>query len=537
MQLDSLQIELRPRTNAQALDLGFALLRQHAGAAYRAWLALWLPLMALCAAASALAPAWTGWWVLAAWWLRPLLERAPLYVLSRAVFGEPVSPRAALRAWPGQLAGGWFQLMTWGRPIAAGRGLMVPVWQLEGARGKLARARLRALVRDGGGSSAFWFGVVCFQFELVLQVGVITLVGKFLDAGGGANPFGFLYANGGAADVDLLRVLMLLGCSVAGAVVGPIYTACTFTLYLNRRARLEAWDIELVLRQIVAPAARPARALAALLAPLLLPVLLGVALLQPAPAQAAAAPAAAAASAAPAPAAPAAAAETCDLSDLRRVEPLARGDAADPGQAAVRASVDAIYARQDMRGYECARHWMLKDRSKPEPAPLPADWTLLAQILRAVFIAAALAAVSWLAWRYRDRLPAFKRTRARGATEVAGLDIRASSLPADVIGAVRALWHAHERRAALALLYRATLARLVEDDGLQLYVGATEGDCQRLARRQLRAERSAAVDAATGAWLGAAYGERWPGDAALEDLCTAWQAQFGAPAAERTVKP
>ena len=535
MELDKLQIELRPRTNAQALDLGFALLREHAGAVYRSWLALWLPLMALCAVASALLPEWTGWWVLAAWWVRPLLERAPLYVLSRAVFGEPVSPRAALRAWPRQLAGGWFQLMTWGRPIAAGRGLLVPVWQLEGARGKLARARLRALVRDGGGSSAFWFGVVCFQFELVLQLGVITLVGKFLDAGGGANPFSFLFSNGSVADVDLLRVLMLLGASVAGAIVGPIYTACTFALYLNRRARLEAWDIEIVLRQIVAPAARPARALSAMLVPLLLPVLLGAALLQSVPVQARQASAGAAASAS---VSSKAAADVCDLSELPGIKPLARGADADPAEAKLRREVDALYATEALRGYDCARHWTLKDRSKPNPEPLPPDFTVLAQILRALLIAAALAAVGWLAWRYRDRLPAFKRTRARGATEVAGLDIRASSLPADVPAAVRALWHANERRAALALLYRATLARLVEDDGLQLYVGATEGDCLRLAHAQLRAERSAAVDAATGAWLGAAYGDRWPDDAAVAALCAAWQLQFDARVpTDRAVNP
>src|SRR5690606_22912206 len=33
-------------------------------------------------------------------------------------------------------------------------------------------------------------------------------------------------------------------------VWGPIYVACGFTLYLNRRTALEAWDIELVLRRL-----------------------------------------------------------------------------------------------------------------------------------------------------------------------------------------------------------------------------------------------------------------------------------------------
>ena len=86
MQLDKLRLDLRPRSNAQGLDLGFALL--HAGGAdvWRAWLALWLPLSAL---AVLIGWHWNtafGW--LLPWWLLPLLERAPLHVLARQVFGE-----------------------------------------------------------------------------------------------------------------------------------------------------------------------------------------------------------------------------------------------------------------------------------------------------------------------------------------------------------------------------------------------------------------------------------------------------------------
>jgi hypothetical protein len=249
-------------------------------------------------------------------------------------------------------------------------------------------------------------------------------------------------------------------------------------------------------------------------------MLIGAALLQPAPAQAASA------------ASSASAAEGCDLSELRERAPLARGADADAAQAAVRRSTDAVFASADLRGYDCERRWVFKDKTKPPPREPPPDLAWLAQLLRALLIAAAAGAVIWLVWRFRDRLPVFKRGQARAATEVAGLDIRASSLPADVAAAVCALWQAGERRGALALLYRATLARLVEDDGLQLHQGATEGDCLRLARRQLRPERYLAADAATTVWLAGAYGDRWPSNATVAALCAAWQAQFApAPAA------
>ncbi|UUZ49460.1 hypothetical protein LP420_03950 [Massilia sp. B-10] len=48
---------------------------------------------------------------------------------------------------------------------------------------------------------------------------------------------------------------MLAIYATASAIIAPIYTACGFTLYLNRRASLEAWDLELQLRQITRPAA------------------------------------------------------------------------------------------------------------------------------------------------------------------------------------------------------------------------------------------------------------------------------------------
>lgn len=254
MQLDKLRLDLRPRSNAQGLDLGFALL--HAGGAdvWRAWLALWLPLCALAACISWHWPgAELGW--LLPWWLRPLLERAPLHVLSRQVFGDRANWRDALRAWPRELGGGWFRMLTWWRPFMAGRGLHQPVWVLEGARGSVATARRATIARGGSGLSAFTFGVVCLGFELVLMMGVLSLLSLFM-SNESPDPFALLTTNDTA---PWQAALNTAAWGLAGAIVGPIYTACTFTLYLNRRATLEAWDLEIVLRQLRAPV-RPAGA-------------------------------------------------------------------------------------------------------------------------------------------------------------------------------------------------------------------------------------------------------------------------------------
>jgi len=528
MQLDKLRLDLRPRSNAQGLDLGFALL--HAGGAdvWLAWLALWLPLSALAVLISWHWPGTVFGWLLP-WWLRPLLERAPLHVLARQVFGEQTSWRAALRAWPRELGGGWFRMLTWWRPFMAGRGLHQPVWVLEGARGKVATARRATIARNGTGSAALMFGSTCSTFEGVLMMGILALIGLFLPSAT-PNPFATFTLEDHAA---LQSALGTGAWCLAAAVIGPVYTACTFTLYLNRRATLEAWDLEIVLRQLRAPAhagARPmARRAAALLmaAPLLAMAMLGM----PPPVQAAGPAAARAASAAP---------TDCDPPKFLEIEGNGRGPDLSPEQAQMRRQLDQVYANEDLRGYRCAEQWELRvppeeEKKKDKSRPLLPRWlaAILAGVFKAAVIFGAIALVAWLLWRYAAplRFNFSAAPAAKLATEVGGLDIREESLPDDVAGAVRALWQQGQQRAALALLYRATLSRLVSRQSLTLHQGDTEGECLAHARNAhaagtLDAASLALADQATTLWLNAAYGARWPAADTVHALCGSWHAHF-----------
>ena len=515
MRLDQLQIALRPRAHAQALDLGFALLRAHAGPVYRAWLALWLPLMAIGAALAWWHLPYGSWWLLAVWWLRPLLERLPLYVLSRLVFGETVGWRDAVRAWPGQLGGGWLRMLTWWRPWMTGRGLYQPVWQLEQARGDMAAERRRVIGRNGTGRAAVMFGLACAHFEWVLQLGLASFISYFASEQAGFSPFAFLANN--RLDNHLQGLMMVLCYSVGGGIIAPFYSACCLTLYLNRRATLEAWDLEIALRQIAPPAsASKPRTLAALL-PLMLVAILA-AILLPSPAAQAAPPEA-----------------SCVAPSLPKDIHGQRDDAHDAGQAALRDEVDRLYATPALRGYVCELAWHEKNPAPRQPASQPVqatDLSWLATLLRGALIGGAICLAAWLLYRYRDRWTGFSvADRPAMATMIAGLDIRADSLPDDVAASVLRLWSDGQQRAALALLYRATLSRLVQQDRLALTEGATENDCLRLAqqarqRGALTPERCAVAADATALWLNGAYGRRWPDSATLHASCAAWQAQF-----------
>ena len=101
------------------------------------------------------------------------------------------------------------------------------------------------------------------------------------------------------------------------------------------------------------------------------------------------------------------------------------------------------------------------------------------------------------------------------------------SLPDDVGQAALTLWQQGEQRASLALLYRASLARLLER-GVPLKEGNTEQECLYLAQRLERELRLSPATLGyfaglTAAWRQLAYGHLPPGEQEGRDLCTQWQ--------------
>ena len=130
--LSATTIVLRTRRHWQALDLGFALAREHAGMLYGSWLMLTLPIALLLSLALPRAP-------LAAlflfWWLKPWYERLPLLYLSKVVFGARLSGRqlasALLRSCRVQL----LSTLIW-RRLSATRSLDQPIALLEGEIGR-----------------------------------------------------------------------------------------------------------------------------------------------------------------------------------------------------------------------------------------------------------------------------------------------------------------------------------------------------------------------------------------------------------------
>jgi len=513
MRLDLISIALRQRNPWESMDLGIALVRRHAGAIWRPWLLLTLPFF--------VAFNLVGWWFemlwlapLFLWWLKPLFDRVPLFVLSRAVFGTVPGTRQTLRSrelWSLKPLLGW---LTW-RRLHPARSLLLPVDMLEGLTGSRRRTRNGVLQRAVN-SQAFGLTFACLGFELALVLSAWTLCllfvpTEFLSASARELWQVFVEDPPAWARICVNGVLWL-----AMGAVEPFYVGAGFGLYLNRRTQLEAWDVELSFRRL----ADRARQAAASSAGLVLVVLCLAGGLAPAPAMASVA--------------------TEKESKAQPITPQQYvGDAAwqtpDPrfGRSIDKAMRDPLLSPKQ----EVTR-WQLKNKPKPDkkkPAPKPGWLGFLAMVVGAIWeyglwILAALL-LAFVLWRLPRWLPwVQERVRPEAPpSEIIEHAIEApSTLPDDVPAAARALWEAEHRREALALLYRASVERVAERLGAPFPPGATEAECLRRARRLPSAELQQQFSRVVRTWQAAAYAWRFPDSAQFDALLESWQRDFGA---------
>src|SRR5437016_389365 len=179
MQLERLSLDLRRRNGWETLDLGLAMLRAWRKPVLLAWCATYWPFALLI---TLVLWQWPGIAALIVWWCKPLFDRILLFVYSQAVFGTLPSVREVWRALPGLilrtrlLAGLTVYRFSWARP------LFLPVWQLEGQRGKAAAARRRVIGARAHGYAG-WLTLFCSNFVLVLWVSSFALIAMFAPEG------------------------------------------------------------------------------------------------------------------------------------------------------------------------------------------------------------------------------------------------------------------------------------------------------------------------------------------------------------------
>ena len=243
MQIDALALRLRPRTPYEAADLGTRLCQSAARDVYRCYLVVAIPAFALCLATVEIAYWLPAFMVML---LKPWLDRTILFVLSRAAFGQRTSLgdlwRAQGQVWWSQL----FITFLW-RPLSPWRSFTQPVYQLEGLR--FGQIRKRVLqIRRRRSSAAFFMTFVYKLCEISLTFAVASLLYWFAPRGQAPDLIEMFSSQG-----EWTYALLFAGASALVVLfLEPFYVASGFTMYLSRRAELEAWDIEQEFRRAFA---------------------------------------------------------------------------------------------------------------------------------------------------------------------------------------------------------------------------------------------------------------------------------------------
>ncbi|MCK7597833.1 hypothetical protein M0G74_11180 [Microbulbifer sp. CAU 1566] len=528
MNLDRLAVHARLRSNWESVDLGILLARRH-------WLQmaiLWLlPAAAIFLLLALLFPDSPNWVATFLWWLKPMFERLPLLVLSRALFAEHISYRQALGLFRRANGRDWFSWLSW-RRISFTRSFDMPVTVLENSTGKARTTRL-ALLHRKTASTASWLHIVGAHIEMILILGLAALFYllipeqleiDWLPILSQQDPIYSWIANG--------STLLIM------AAVAPFYIGGGFMLYIGRRVDLEAWDIEIHFRKMRArldskkhAATDKSRAhdkpTVGATSALVCAVILGSAALMGTPQPALADP----------------------------VTPTHAQELIDETLAE-----EAFHQTESVSGWRLKEfesreyrfpEWMIAfiefleglggdDEVEADTETDGAIGPLLAGIIEVLLWAIAATLVLYLLWQFRHTIRrgiGFRPRNKAGSTQqrpqtLFGLDVRSESLPDDVTAEVLKLWHSGAQREALGLLYRASLSHLISHFECDFQDHFTEAECAQLVREE--AEQDARLQPAlvqffgllTATWQQQAYAHRPPASTKLESLCDQWQSVF-----------
>ncbi|NMZ49873.1 DUF4129 domain-containing protein [Pseudomonas poae] len=510
MRLSDASCVIRPRTPWEAMDLGVLMAREHRLLLMASWAIVSLPLFILLSAVFWKYPSTA---VLVFWWLKPAFDRLPLYILSKSLFGETPSVKQAVRQWPRLLKGQLLSSLIW-RRLSLSRSFVMPVSQLEGLDGDARQKRLGVLLQRNGGA-ARWLTLLGMCLEVTLWFGAMAL-------------FYLLIPQQIELDWDWQRLAQASGSQalwlehMSNAFYAlilvfwePIYVACGFSLYLNRRTVLEAWDLELVFRRL--------RDRLGSVAPLLL--LVAGLMLAPFFSQSSMA-----ADASPSkPVSTQAASQS--IKTLLEKPPFKNPETV----TRYRFGEEKTAVKNQARGDGKLPAWLeaLLDNFNSS------SFKHLARGLEVLLWSLLAGGVALLVWRYRDWLRTFVSRRGPlnldtdlpVPTQLFGLAVGAETLPDDIASAAAQLWPTQPRE-ALGLLYRGLLSRLLHDFNLPLTNADTEGQVLERIEHLQQPDLLSFSNDLTRHWQNLAYGHRLPPAFAQQQLCSDWRSLFNAGAAQ-----
>lgn len=484
MRLEDVTAEIRPRVPWESIDLGCALARRHLGAVLKAWSLTVIPLWLLMALLLRNHPVLL---ILCVWWLKPIYDRIPLLVVSRALFGDVPKVMEVVRAWPKIMVRRlWFALVV--SRFSPARSLSLPVAELEGLRGKAYSQRVDLLERNGG-EGATMATLAGLLLEAVAGFGMIMFVMMIVPNEVSSRWFSgiidfFNYSELADVPTGFFWLMALLYMATI-TLMAPFYVSAGFALYINSRTLTEGWDIELAFKRLGTRLASGGQTLS-----MLILVAIGFA--------------------------------------FGGLAPVAHAD------DACQESIQEVVSDEDFTVYQRYVDVPVDDGSSSSGSWLSGSVTptfmgVFGLILFYVILGLVIGGAIYLIYANRyvfqgvrvgRILPELPKT-----TAVMGMDVRLKSLPDDVAEAARKAWCDGDYQLALSLLYRGSIAWLIHRADLPIEEGDTEGDCLRRVMALTDGNTVKYFTDLTGMWIAVAYGKKIPDEQAMIELCDRWPFQ------------
>lgn len=493
MQIDKISVALRPRTAWEAIDLGFGMARVWWAPIFKSWLLVALPVFLILSAALYQYPLIAS---IIFWWLKPAYEQLPLMYLSRALFQQPPSMRELISEHRTRIFRQLFANVIW-RRLSLIRSFTAPVAQLENLSGKQRHDRIQVLTLDYKGAG--WLTVVGVHIETIMYFSIIALIW-------------FCIPEQVEVEIwfDEHLLLVEFGSNVAyfigAAIMAPFYVSSGFSLYLNRRAQLEGWDIELEFRQLQNRLSKH-RPRASGFAASIFALLAAFSLLVP---------------------------------EVNAEEQALQSEHRPPVVSATKAKnlITEVLADDDFGEIEKISNWKYIgeiDDTENKPLDFNSNFLLLlaqmGEILLWVFVAILIILVLYNLprWKQSVKWGTSRSPRIEPPPKILfGLDITEESLPDNIAEEALRMFQENKIRESLSLLYRGSLAALVNKYGVSLKESDTEGEC---AARVVNSDIENVADFfndLTQIWIQLAYGHREPPAEKVESLCSHWNTHFGA---------
>ena len=471
MQIERLQVVLKPRTMWESADLGTKLALRWFLPLSLSWVLLALPFLLISFQFDRFLIQ-----LLFLWWFKPLYERAVLMTLSILIFDGRITLSAILKGFADTRL--WFYLTIF--RLSWRRSENTPIDALEDLDFNTQSQR-RKWLYSGDTRIASIVSLFGLMIEAIFVFALISLF-YFLTQ----SDFNSAYS--GALKIlninEISReesIFLLMAVFFAMWISAVFYVSVGFATYLNRRTIKEGWDLELGFKKIVNR---------------LSILVLGVILVLPS------------------------------------VDLIARESDAD-ADAILENVLDAPEFNQT-KTITVPEHLsqFVQDMFKIEDVEptryrIGKGSTIFAWILKFLLIGTLAFALVFFFYKFYDTY-GFRSSSRTGEKSELSQTVRIRSLPTNLLQTIREDWSNDRIRDALALLYSAAVIHIDTKFSCDILESDTEGECIRKTRH-IDVESRNAFREITQIWLRLAYANSKPSDEIFESALVRFEKHIAVP--------